>query len=258
MKTSVNSADKVLEFKVKKEEVVTEIIEQASKEASDVMEEINAKEKEEEEELSSLTSAMENLVSIKPARVRGGAEEEKTKVEIELENIDSYHAVRVKKLKEEILVKMEYHKDELKAKWRDQKDFFKGPIGKKYYLHTIIDQYSMFPIVESCTSTSWDQMEPMLENALSLLGDVEKLTLDGGPPYDSREFTKFAKRRGGSSTTFAAGESPGEWVCGGLPEGAGQDGPHSCHGEKGPEEGSAQVLGELQGSSAQDYRQKPI
>ena len=109
MKTSVNSADKVLEFKVKKEEVVTEIIEQASKEASDVMEEINAKEKEEEEELSSLTSAMENLVSIKPARVRGGAEEEKTKVEIELENIDSYHAVRVKKLKEEILVKMEWN-----------------------------------------------------------------------------------------------------------------------------------------------------
>ena len=123
MKTSVNSADKVLEFKVKKDEVLTEIIEQASKEASDVMEEINAKEKEEEEELSSLTSAMENLVSIKAARVRGGAEEEKTKVEIELENIDSYHAVRVKKLKEEILVKMEDHKDELKAKWRDQKDF---------------------------------------------------------------------------------------------------------------------------------------
>ena len=73
---------------------------------------------------------------------------------------------------------------------------FKGPIGKKYYLHTIIDQYSKFPIVEVCTSTSWDQMEPMLENALSLMGDVEKLTSDGGPPYDSREFAKFAKRRG--------------------------------------------------------------
>ena len=63
---------------------------------------------------------------------------------------------------------------------------FKGPIGKKYYLHTIIDQYTKFPIVEVCTSTSWDQMEPMLENALSLMGDVEKLTSDGGPPYDSR------------------------------------------------------------------------
>ena len=30
---------------------------------------------------------------------------------------------------------------------------FKGPIAKKYYLHTIIDQYSKFPMVEVCTST---------------------------------------------------------------------------------------------------------
>ena len=73
---------------------------------------------------------------------------------------------------------------------------FKGPIAKKYYLHTIIDQYSKFPMVEVCTSTSWEQMEPMLENALSLLGNVEKLTSDGGPPYDSKEFKKFANRMG--------------------------------------------------------------
>ena len=38
MKTNVDSADKVLEFKVKKEEIVTDIIEQASKKGADVME----------------------------------------------------------------------------------------------------------------------------------------------------------------------------------------------------------------------------
>ena len=74
---------------------------------------------------------------------------------------------------------------------------FKGPIGKKrFYLHTIIDQYSKFPVVEVCTSTSWEQMEPMLENALSMMGEVEMITTDGGPPYDSREFRKYAKRKG--------------------------------------------------------------
>ena len=73
---------------------------------------------------------------------------------------------------------------------------FKGPIGKKYYLHTVIDQYSKYPMVDVCTSTSWEQMEPMLENSLSLLGNVEMLTSDGGPPYDSREFAKFARRMG--------------------------------------------------------------
>ena len=73
---------------------------------------------------------------------------------------------------------------------------FKGPIGKKYYFHTIIDQYSKYPMVDVCTSTSWEQMEPMLRNSLSLLGNVERLTTDGGPPYDSREFKKFAKREG--------------------------------------------------------------
>ena len=39
-------------------------------------------------------------------------------------------------------------------------------------------------------------MEPMLENALGVMGNVEQLTTDGGPPYDSREFEKFARRMG--------------------------------------------------------------
>lgn len=73
---------------------------------------------------------------------------------------------------------------------------YKGPIGHKYYLHTFIDQYSKYPVVEICTSTSWEQMEPMMENAMGLFGNVEMVTTDGGPPYDSREFRKMAKRMG--------------------------------------------------------------
>ena len=73
---------------------------------------------------------------------------------------------------------------------------FKGPIGKKYYLHTFIDQYTKYPVVDVCTSTSWEVMEPMIENTLGLFGNVEKLTTDGGPPYDSRNFRHFAKKMG--------------------------------------------------------------
>ena len=36
----------------------------------------------------------------------------------------------------------------------------------------------------------------MLENAMGLLGNGEMLTSDSGPPYDSREFKRFAKRMG--------------------------------------------------------------
>ena len=80
--------------------------------------------------------------------------------------------------------------------WQHLHADFKGPIGKSYYLHTIIDQYSKFPVVEVCKSTNWESMEPMLETALDMIGNVDRLTTDGGPPYDSRAFKKFMKERG--------------------------------------------------------------
>ena len=73
---------------------------------------------------------------------------------------------------------------------------FKGPIMQKYYLHTFIDQYTKYPVVEICTSTSWEQMEPMMEMALGTFGNIEKVTTDGGPPYDSKEFRRMARRMG--------------------------------------------------------------
>ena len=80
--------------------------------------------------------------------------------------------------------------------WQHIHADFKGPIGGKYYLHTFIDQYTKYPVVDVCTSTSWEQMEPMLETALSMLGNVESVTSDNGPPYNSENFRKFAKKMG--------------------------------------------------------------
>ena len=80
--------------------------------------------------------------------------------------------------------------------WQHVHADFKGPIGGKFYLHTIIDEYSKYPVVEVCTSTSWEQMEPMLERALGMFGNVESLTSDNGPPYSSHEFAKYVKKEG--------------------------------------------------------------
>ena len=54
----------------------------------------------------------------------------------------------------------------------------------------MIDQYSKYPVVEVVKT------QPMLENAMGLLGKVEMLISDGGPPNDSREFKRFARRMG--------------------------------------------------------------
>ena len=80
--------------------------------------------------------------------------------------------------------------------WQHIHADFKGPIGGKYYLHTFIDQYTKYPVVDMCTSTSWEQMEPMLETALGMLGNVESVTSDNGPPYNSENFRKFARKMG--------------------------------------------------------------
>ena len=72
-----------------------------------------------------------------------------------------------------------------KGPWQVVHADFKGPIGNQYYLHTMIDQYSKYPMVKVCKNTSWEDMEPMLKNAITTMGTMDKLISDGGPPYNS-------------------------------------------------------------------------
>ena len=50
--------------------------------------------------------------------------------------------------------------------------------------------------MEVCNSTSWSQMEPQLDRVTGMMGNMEVLVTDGGPPYSSNEFAKYMKRRG--------------------------------------------------------------
>ena len=58
------------------------------------------------------------------------------------------------------------------------------------------DEYSKYPVVEVCKSTSWEVMRPMLDRAMATFGIVESITTDNGPPYNSHEFTSYARNMG--------------------------------------------------------------
>ena len=70
--------------------------------------------------------------------------------------------------------------------WQRVHADYKGPIGQKYYLHTFIDQFSKYPVVEVCKNTSWAKMEPQLDRVTGLLGNMDVLITDGGPPYQGK------------------------------------------------------------------------
>ena len=91
--------------------------------------------------------------------------------------------------------------------WQQVHADFKGPIGKRYYLRTFIGQFSKYPVVEMCDSTSWEKMEPQLDRVTSMLGNMEVPVTDGGPPYSGHQFAKYMKERGIKHHTFTP-ESP--------------------------------------------------
>ena len=66
--------------------------------------------------------------------------------------------------------------------WQKLHGDFKGPIGAKYYLHIIIDQYSKFPEVDVITSTKFEALRPVLDRVFCTHGIPETLSTDNGPP----------------------------------------------------------------------------
>ena len=83
--------------------------------------------------------------------------------------------------------------------WQHLAADFKGPIignGKSYYFHVVIDLLSRWPEVAVVTSTAFDKLQPSLEKLWSSHGRPDSITHDNGPPYDSRDWRKYAKQVG--------------------------------------------------------------
>ena len=74
-------------------------------------------------------------------------------------------------------------------------DFY-GPTQKGDYLLVIVDDSSQFPIVEFTSSTSAKSTIPILDKVFSEYGIPATLRSDNGPPFNSHEFSAFAKNLG--------------------------------------------------------------
>ena len=57
--------------------------------------------------------------------------------------------------------------------WQNLHADFKGPVGEKYYLDMVIDQYSKYPEVDIVSSTSFSKLEPCLDRIMATHGIPE-------------------------------------------------------------------------------------
>lgn len=73
---------------------------------------------------------------------------------------------------------------------------FCGPMPTGEYLLVLIDEYSRFPIVEIIKSTSAKTTIPKLDKIFAEYGIPIELKSDNGPPFNSEDFTNFAKELG--------------------------------------------------------------
>ena len=81
-------------------------------------------------------------------------------------------------------------------RWQQLHADFKGPLGNKYYLYIIIDQFSKYPEVDVITSTSFSKLKPFLDRIMATHIIPEEISTDSGSPYFSGEMAYYAKRMG--------------------------------------------------------------
>lgn len=107
------------------EEVSENDITDAKKEAQETVEEIEGVEKQvvlEKKALLSKFTSLDPTFDV-PEDDTNDKETEEQVIEKELGYLDTYQATRVRKMKKEIEDKMDFHKEDLMTKWKEQKDF---------------------------------------------------------------------------------------------------------------------------------------
>ena len=84
----------------------------------------------------------------------------------------------------------------LEGPWQHLASDFKGPVAGNFYFLLIIDEYSRFPEVEVIKSTSAEQVIPHFDRILSTHSIPTKVKTDNGPPFNSKAFESYSKKRG--------------------------------------------------------------
>ena len=80
--------------------------------------------------------------------------------------------------------------------WKEISIDFLGPLPSGDMLLVAIDNYSRFPEVEIISSTSAKTVTPKLDAIFARHGIPETVYSDNGPPFNSEDFTMFAKHLG--------------------------------------------------------------
>ena len=99
--------------------------------------------------------------------------------------------------------------------WQRVAADFKGPIignKKTYYFHVIIDLLSRWPEVAVVKGTGFKELVPSMEKVWALHGIPETITSDNGPPYNSREWKRYAKSQGFQHTPCSPEHPEGNGV----------------------------------------------
>ena len=82
------------------------------------------------------------------------------------------------------------------APWESVITDFYGPLKSGEYLLSIIDEYSRFPVVKIVDSTATKSSIPVYDEIFSEFGIPKNVKSDDGAPFNSSEFTQFAKYLG--------------------------------------------------------------
>ena len=80
--------------------------------------------------------------------------------------------------------------------WANICSDFYGPLPSGHYLMAILDEYTRFPEVEIIKSLSAKTVIPCMDKVFSSRGIPEKVKTDNGPPFQSEEFSNFARELG--------------------------------------------------------------
>ena len=74
---------------------------------------------------------------------------------------------------------------------------YKGPISpRKYYLHTMMDGYSRYPEVYVTKSEKLTELKKCVSRSIRTHGGPDEIWTDGGPPYNSNEWTAWTNHWG--------------------------------------------------------------
>ena len=83
-----------------------------------------------------------------------------------------------------------------KGPWEVAHTDFYGPLPTGEYLLVVIDRYSRFPEIEIVRSTKASTVIPKLDKIFATHGLPTVLKSDNGPPYNSKEYTRYLEALG--------------------------------------------------------------